>query len=817
MDRQYIAFISYRHLPLDKSVAIKMHRRIEHYVIPKGIRENGSKKVGIVFRDQDELPTGSNLTGSIEEALDASQFLIVVCTPETKNSEWVQKEISYFLKHHDHNRILAVLAAGTPEESFPEGITHYTDESGREVALEPLAANIVADSSWKRNQLFRTESLRILAPLIGCAYDDLYRREHRYQLRRIAAASGTAIAVLAVFAGMLLNRNHEIQQQYRETQIKESETLSLLSRWYFQNGNYSEALSSLIRALPSRGNDRPYVADAEKQLAEELYLYRQDILGYTQSFTLDLPVDRMAASPDGGVLAAQDTAGTIHLFNVQSGKLLWKLPEQEEVTQMMFPSSSVLVLSKSDTLTAYHADTGEEMWSLPDAGLFSQRPVAGKVFVGADREGGFDVKTVDASGELQDFFSVEGCEHLDYSRFALSDDGAVAALLWNDATDAAPVLDIYDSRSGTLSRVTPSVPEAELMACSLCFDRDQNLILASADLAGDDTAQGNLLALDAGNGWQEKYHVFFELDRDTGRFAGRFFRASVELLECSGETVFVGSGNRVYGFDRETGDLLWQRVLPRIIITSGRNRYGNGIFLVTGDSLDVLMDTGVLGSDYYLYSMSFDYLVNKAAISGEYLRDNVYFINPAEAKNQISVLHMIEAGTPREEPLTAASDSVKYEIHDQGNGRVSVCEAGSNSSIITLPVSEPSSIRVVHVDKEHSLVLLFDRVGRIMVFNLANGRHLSTLQTDGADYYRDNAECRVCSVPDESRLWIICNNLCIAVDRTSWEVVGEYEGVVGYDPEAREVVFQFREDLYSAPYAGLEVLLQRAKSIVEGC
>ena len=108
MERRYKAFISYRHLPLETWAAKKMHRRIAHYIIPKELRKNGEKKLGLVFRDQDELPIASNLTENIEQALDRSEFLIVICSPDTPGSLWVLREISYFLEHHDRNHLLAI-------------------------------------------------------------------------------------------------------------------------------------------------------------------------------------------------------------------------------------------------------------------------------------------------------------------------------------------------------------------------------------------------------------------------------------------------------------------------------------------------------------------------------------------------------------------------------------------------------------------------------------------------------------------------------------------------------------------------------------
>ena len=78
MERDYIAFISYRHKPLDMEVAETLHKLLEHYRVPKELRRNGEKNLGIVFRDKEELPLSSDLTENIYEALDHSEFLIEI-------------------------------------------------------------------------------------------------------------------------------------------------------------------------------------------------------------------------------------------------------------------------------------------------------------------------------------------------------------------------------------------------------------------------------------------------------------------------------------------------------------------------------------------------------------------------------------------------------------------------------------------------------------------------------------------------------------------------------------------------------------------
>ena len=106
----YDAFISYRHAPLDMEIAKKVHTGLETYHVPGAVqKKTGKKKIERVFRDQDELPIGSDLNENIAGALRESEYLVVICSPETPGSYWVAKEIETFIQLHDRHHVLAVL------------------------------------------------------------------------------------------------------------------------------------------------------------------------------------------------------------------------------------------------------------------------------------------------------------------------------------------------------------------------------------------------------------------------------------------------------------------------------------------------------------------------------------------------------------------------------------------------------------------------------------------------------------------------------------------------------------------------------------
>src|SRR3954468_23063510 len=82
---RYYAFLSYSHR--DKELADWLHKEIEKFRVPRALvgrlTDNGvvPKRLTPVFRDEQELAAAADLGDEIREALEASQFLIVLCSP----------------------------------------------------------------------------------------------------------------------------------------------------------------------------------------------------------------------------------------------------------------------------------------------------------------------------------------------------------------------------------------------------------------------------------------------------------------------------------------------------------------------------------------------------------------------------------------------------------------------------------------------------------------------------------------------------------------------------------------------------------------
>jgi len=287
---KYDAFISYKHSDHDKAVAAKLQKMLESYKPPKSVCKDF--KQWHVFRDETELPTSSNLSGDIKDALEKSRFLIVVCSKETKESRWCMEEIEYFKKLHkgSNNNIITLIDDGEPEEVFPEELCNemieVKDDKGnisyQSHVIEPLAASVAAPTTKESLKKLKSEFLRIAAPLLGCGYDTLYNRNQKRHTKRILMIAALVVAFLFAFglytSAMLLEINAQktaLQTANDNLKIKTEELDRSNKELQETNANLElktkEAQDNLEEANNQRTIAEKNLAEAEKQrkLAEE--------------------------------------------------------------------------------------------------------------------------------------------------------------------------------------------------------------------------------------------------------------------------------------------------------------------------------------------------------------------------------------------------------------------------------------------------------------------------------------------------------------------------------------------------------------------
>jgi len=205
----YAAYLSYSHQ--DTAWATWIHRAIEGYRVPRRLvgepGENGPvpARLSPVFRDREDLSSASNLNDRLVEALAASRFLIVVCSPNAADSRWVNEEIRRFRELHGADRILCLLVdgeAGGEPSPFPAALLEGGDR-------EPLAAD---PRSWADGKTLARQ--KIIAGMLGVRLDVLRQRDLRR--RRLWQAGATAAVVLGIILTFTAVTSRMAEQQERQ-------------------------------------------------------------------------------------------------------------------------------------------------------------------------------------------------------------------------------------------------------------------------------------------------------------------------------------------------------------------------------------------------------------------------------------------------------------------------------------------------------------------------------------------------------------------------------------------------------------------------
>lgn len=366
---RYDAFISYRHSDLDMYIAKKIHKGLETFKVPRPVaQKSGKKSIKRVFRDQEELPIGSDLGDNIEGALRESEFLLVICSPRTPESYWVQKEIETFIRMHDREHVLAILIEGEPDQSFPRQI--LVDEEGNPV--EPLAADVRGTSKKEIDRKLRTELMRLAAPILHCSYDDLRQRHRERRMKKMMSVAA-GVAVLGLAFGVYSAYNAAmIRRNYQEKQINQSKYLAQTSLELFRYGDRQSAVLVALEALPSEGNDRPYVASAQYALSEALRSYDMgNVMGMDRSLSHDQPVSTFCFDDSGERVVSIDQGEYIYVWDLGTGKLLLKcMPELDDRGYVKIPVAAQLyghnlIIADNDGLRCMNLE-GEEEWRLTD-------------------------------------------------------------------------------------------------------------------------------------------------------------------------------------------------------------------------------------------------------------------------------------------------------------------------------------------------------------------------------------------------------------------------------------------------------------------
>ena len=228
-NREYshFAFISYCHT--NQKEAEKLRIKIESYRLPTVLRNELETSNGKKFPPYLKplwLATTDlgpcRLEEGIVKELDDSQFLIVVCSPDSAKSMWVNQEVEHFILMGRYDNIIPYIIDGSPNsgdpdtECFPPILRQerkYVDYSfltkeeneERHKKLDDMLVNISPVTGQRNGGSLPTEGprisrLKVIAGMLGVVPEILIQRDKQRRKKNIITASCIALFFIALFS-----------------------------------------------------------------------------------------------------------------------------------------------------------------------------------------------------------------------------------------------------------------------------------------------------------------------------------------------------------------------------------------------------------------------------------------------------------------------------------------------------------------------------------------------------------------------------------------------------------------------------------------
>jgi WD40 repeat protein len=327
-----------------------------------------------IFRDETSLSATPGLWPTIERALQASDWFVLMASPSSAASIWVQKEIEWWILNRDPDRILLAHTDGVIKWSgsdFDWGATtaiprqlsgSFTQEPfwvdlrklrpDKETSAKPKLGDIVAEFA---------------APIRGRDKDTLVGEHVRYQRRtrrlvQAIIASLTSLLLIAVVAaGVAIAQANAADAQRREALLqRDIATSRLLAANADLATGTDPQLAALLAAAAFAIHDTP---EARTSMLRQLENQTRGRARMERYISVDTgPIDRISFSTDGQTLA---TGGKdVALWDWSAGTQISSLPGSAD-SVAFDPHGNRLAIAGGDEVTVWDTARGEKLASFP--------------------------------------------------------------------------------------------------------------------------------------------------------------------------------------------------------------------------------------------------------------------------------------------------------------------------------------------------------------------------------------------------------------------------------------------------------------------
>lgn len=460
--------MSYSHAG-DNALAPRLQKSLEGFA-----RKFWHRKSLRVFRDQTTLAVTPHLWPTIATALDEAEYFILLASPESAASPWVQKEVAHWLARNTPENFLIVLTAGRIDwdddaNDFDWSRTNALPEAlrrvfGNEPKWEDLSTIRSSRDVKQLDPILRQATASLYATMTGRPLDEVYGEDVTRQAQ-FKQFLGAVAAVILTLGGLGLYAFMQANIEARERLRSQSLTLSATSLLQNKSSRYTRATLTAMDAVPDAAR-----CDAREEMAEAAWALRASSLNHAWNLQTRVLVAHsgalytLALSRDGAWLASGWSDGTIRVYDTKDWREVKTLTGHTQgILNLSFSPDGRYILSSAGTkLSDPSRDNTVRLWDwqtrTDPAATF---PEKAHVFTARFDSSGRRILT-NASGNAARLWTIDGAgvpEHeLSSSPSSQEKDGVLSAAFSPDDTLVATGSEsgrviLWEAGSGNISKV----------------------------------------------------------------------------------------------------------------------------------------------------------------------------------------------------------------------------------------------------------------------------------------------------------------------------------------------------------------------------